>query len=372
MTVKGMSSDEFSLLNSVELVGYEELMKVAAEMDAVGLHDFFKEQIEQRTEEGAAKGYSPKVQQLMKAKLKMEALRHLLMYKNVARQAKYFASGLPPERWQELEIEVEEPGVDYYSSLESLYDINGLYFTAGLAALRSTSNLEHLQLKDNNASAKERFLFFKENAPDFFKQNAQVMDLVCVQFFAVEAQEEGLDDQKKEEMFALLSDSIPGKLLIEEHDRLQALVESAKQASGGAFTINEVPQVENDKVLDAILEQYRGKVVLVDFWATWCGPCIASIEPMKPVKKNMADKDVVFVYLTDGSSPIGLWSKYLPEIGGQHYRLSDNQMQHLRSKMGVEGIPTFFVFDKEGQQIDKHTGFPGAPAIEASIEKGLN
>ena len=45
--------------------------------------------------------------------------------------------------------------------------------------------------------------------------------------------------------------------------------------------------------------QYPGKVVFVDLWATWCGPCMRGIQAMEPLKKKLAGRDVVFVYLYD-------------------------------------------------------------------------
>ena len=56
----------------------------------------------------------------------------------------------------------------------------------------------------------------------------------------------------------------------------------------------EVPKTAADKLFDELMKSYKGKVVLVDFWATWCAPCRAGIERIKPLKEEMSGKNVVF------------------------------------------------------------------------------
>ena len=370
---KGMSTSDLAALNRTMLVDFDELSEAATEKNPMELKEYFEQQIDMRMQEGQSNGNSSKLQDILRAKYNMEALNYLLSYEGFVRYAKSKSSGLPRERWDELKIEVEKPSPGYYSSLVHFINVKSFLFPQGVLAVDRYTNMDHLQLKKLNASTKEKFLYFKENVPSGLGENTLFMDLACARFFSDATQPNGaLDEQHKNEMLSLMNNDIFGRLIIEDHNRMLAIVEEAKNASGGKFTINEVPEVENDKVLDAILERHRGKVVVVDFWATWCGPCIGSIEPMRPLKESMANKDVVFVYLTDASSPVGLWSQYLHKLDGQHYRFDNALMQHLQSKYEVSGIPTFFVFDKEGKQIEKHTGFPGVATLETAINKGLS
>lgn len=96
-----------------------------------------------------------------------------------------------------------------------------------------------------------------------------------------------------------------------------------------------------------------------------------AMEAMKPVKAQYKGKDVVFVYLTGETSPIGAWNKTIPDIKGEHYRVTASQWRYWYKELGIEGVPTFMVFDRKGKFTAKYTGFPGAEEIEASINANL-
>ncbi len=113
-------------------------------------------------------------------------------------------------------------------------------------------------------------------------------------------------------------------------------------------------KTEGDKIFDSIIRKYRGKVIYVDFWATWCGPCIAGIEKIKPLKDEMADDDVVFLYITDPSSPEAEYNKRIPGIKGEHVRLSNDEWIHLKAKFNIYGIPHYALVNKNGRIVNTH------------------
>ncbi len=123
------------------------------------------------------------------------------------------------------------------------------------------------------------------------------------------------------------------------NEQTKKLLEAQKRGKGSAGNI--VPDSPADQLFEAIIEKYRGKVVFVDFWATWCGPCLQGIKMIAPLKEEMAGKDVVFLYLTGPSSPLATWPNMIPDIKGAHYRLSNDQWNYLCNKFKVNGIPHY-------------------------------
>lgn len=144
--------------------------------------------------------------------------------------------------------------------------------------------------------------------------------------------------------------------------------QEAALAKGG-FMIESTPVVTNDKILESIIAKYKGQVVFVDFWATWCGPCLMAMKTIKPIKPQMKEKGVVSVYISGETSPKGKWTSMLPEIGGLHYYLTDLQWGALEKKYNIDGIPTYMIFDKNGKKAFETTGYPGNDKILEELSK---
>ncbi len=135
--------------------------------------------------------------------------------------------------------------------------------------------------------------------------------------------------------------------------------------------LNDVSSVSNEKLIATILSKYKNKVVFIDLWATWCGPCLDAMQRFRNTKNQFKDKDIVFVYLTNASSPKKLWEEKIKGIGNEHYYLTDTQWEYIMNKFEFEGIPSYLLYDKSGKLINKFTAFPENEKVREIINSLL-
>ena len=127
---------------------------------------------------------------------------------------------------------------------------------------------------------------------------------------------------------------------------------------------NDVPNVPADKVLETVVQSFPGKVVLVNLWATWCGPCSVAHSALEPLKNDRL-KDVVFVYFAGPSSPSEDWNKAIDGILGHHFYLNLEQINSIFDQVDSKAYPTFLLYGKDGNMAGKWIGFHEKEMLEA-------
>ena len=152
------------------------------------------------------------------------------------------------------------------------------------------------------------------------------------------------------------------------------LYQTNKQKEDDQFSssrINKVSKTSDSKMLDSIIGTNKGKVIYLDCWATWCGPCKAEMPSSKVLMEELKDKDVVFAFLCLHSDKKD-WQPTINElnIGGQQYFLSKKQSMDFAKFYAINGVPNYMLIDKKGNIVDQGTHLR-PNVVKETIEKLL-
>ena len=132
-----------------------------------------------------------------------------------------------------------------------------------------------------------------------------------------------------------------------------------------AFSLNDI----DDTVFDSA--SLQGKVVIIDFWATWCPPCKKEIPHFIELHEEYKDQGLLVVGISVDE-----------DINALEEFVKDNNVNYISLKMdkeqkivglfgGIKGIPTTFIVDREGNIVEKFVGYRDKEVFVEAIEKLL-
>ncbi len=263
------------------------------------------------------------------------------------------------------------PTIEYYDFIPELIS-NDPYLLYDGSFTYLISYLQYTNFTGEDRAAGEKA---PDNTADLIKimgtDNGILFDLLAAQRLSQPIKEfRPLSDEEIAQAGKI--SPVIQEALTQMNNKVKQTIEENKKKSG--YTVNRVniADIPAEELFNAITTPYRGKVVFVDFWATWCGPCKAAMRASEPVKKDFAGKDIVFLYLAGENSPKGTWEQMIPDIKGEHYRMTDAQWTYICNKFGVQGVPSYMIIAKDGTPTHFQVGFMGADKMKEMLMKELD
>ncbi|WP_422354597.1 TlpA family protein disulfide reductase [Roseivirga pacifica] len=112
--------------------------------------------------------------------------------------------------------------------------------------------------------------------------------------------------------------------------------------------------------LKELIAQHNGKAIYLDFWASWCAPCIKEMPSSQSLQKTLADQNIEFIYLSTDRKEKP-WSEAIAKHQlntGLHYRITNADNSKTMEELAVQFIPRYMIFDKNGKLVNNDAPRP--------------
>jgi len=147
---------------------------------------------------------------------------------------------------------------------------------------------------------------------------------------------------------------------------LRSVMPSAQAAEAPASSIAPAWTLKDVDGTTVKSSDFAGKVVILDFWATWCPPCKAEIPGFIELQKKYGNKGLVIVGVSLDEGGSAAVKPFMQQLG-MNYTVLMGDEKIVQDFGGFEGIPTTFVIDRKGDIVGGHTGYGSKEDFEKEI-----
>jgi thiol-disulfide isomerase/thioredoxin len=162
-------------------------------------------------------------------------------------------------------------------------------------------------------------------------------------------------------------------------EKVFAPVRKARDQYASNINIKLRPDYHSISSLKALLAPYKGKIVFIDMWGTWCPHCTEDMVFEPALKDRLKGKDIVFLYIArDEDKDDEVWRDFIfvNNLTGEHVRRTADQMAPLWNELGVadsdQGYPHYFIFDRSGNEMVSNAKRPrDGDALFLQLETAL-
>ncbi|TCI90166.1 TlpA family protein disulfide reductase [Tenacibaculum sp. M341] len=172
----------------------------------------------------------------------------------------------------------------------------------------------------------------------------------------------------------LTNENLDAQFITSEKEKMKKFAEEAKLFFDASITPllklekgTASPKFVNYENFDGTkssLDDFKGKYVYIDFWATWCNPCLSEIPSLKEVEKKYHDKNIEFVSISiDDKEDHDAWKNMVKDKELTGIQLYANRDTEFTSAYAVNSIPRFILIDPDGNIVTPDAPSPSNPLL---------
>ena len=272
----------------------------------------------------------------------------------------------------------------YWTDVMNKKDTVELKKMAGKISAKDSEKFNEIYKQNIEQINSEMSRMFSEMSlkSEFEGMNAVISDRNIRDYYVAGLLYRKLNDDRKpieNELFGKMINRIETPIF---RDKVIATQKFYTELSGKSLNYTEslknTSHLKEAKDADALWKEliapYKGKIIYVDFWGTWCGPCKMQMAYVADIKKQFAGKDIIFMYFAN-NSPEESWKNVIKSysLTGENvvqYRLPDEQQGMLERRFGVKHFPTYMMVDRNGNVVDTNPPIPSQKETTVDYLKG--